>query len=44
LIPYPAEEFKSEKESELVNRLKNWYEKIGFGPISEGSKVWCNFE
>jgi len=44
LIPYPAEEFKSVKESELIERLKNWYDKIGFGPVSDGSKVWCNFE
>jgi len=44
LIPYPAEQFKEEKESELIERLKNWYEEIGFGPVSEGSKVWCNFE
>lgn len=44
VIPYPAEQFKEEKEPELVERLKNWYEKIGFGPVSEDSKVWCNFE
>ena len=44
LIPYPAEEFKSEKEPELIKRLKNWYEEIGFGPVSDGSKIWCNFE
>jgi len=44
IIPYPAEQFKEEKEHELIERLKNWYEEIGFGPVSEGSKVWCNFE
>jgi len=44
LTPYPAEEFKSEKEKELVERLEKWYNKIGFGLVSEGSKVWCNFE
>lgn len=44
LIPYPAEQFKSVKEKELVEKLEKWYDKIGFGPVSEGSHLWCNFE
>jgi hypothetical protein len=44
LIPYPAEQFKSETEKELVERLEKWYDKIGFGPVSIGSHVWSNFE
>lgn len=44
LTPYPAEEFKSKKEKQLVERLEKWYDKIGFGPVSKGSKVWSNFE
>jgi hypothetical protein len=44
LNPYPAESFKLEKEEELVETLKKWYNKIGFGPVSDDSLVWCNFE
>jgi len=44
LIPYPAGHFNSKTEKDVVTILKNWYEKLGFGPVSEGSKVWCNFE
>jgi len=44
LTPYPAEQFKSEKEQELVERLEKWYDKIGFGPLSVNSRLWCNFE
>jgi N-acetylglutamate synthase-like GNAT family acetyltransferase len=46
LIPYPDYEFldKSDKEKELVDRLKNYYTRVGFGPVSEKSLVWNNFE
>ena len=44
LTPYPSEEFISKDEKELVDRLKNYYTRIGFGPVSEDSLVWCNFE
>jgi GNAT superfamily N-acetyltransferase len=44
LIPYPAGHFNSKTEKDVVTILKNWYEKLGFGPVSDGSKVWCNFE
>jgi len=44
LIPYPAGHFSSKTEKDLVTILKNWYDKLGFGPVSEGSKIWCNFE
>ena len=26
-----------------INQLRNWYDKLGFGPIYEGSLVWSNF-
>jgi len=44
LTPYPAAQFKSEKEQELVERLQKWYDNIGFGPVSTDSKLWSNFE
>ena len=46
LIPYPDYEFldKKDKEKELVDRLKNYYTRLGFGPVKEDSLVWCNFE
>ena len=46
LIPYPDYMFldKFDKEKELVDRLKNYYTRIGFGPVSEDSLVWNNFE
>ena len=46
LIPYPDYEFldKVHKEKELVDRLKNYYSRLEFGPVSEGSLVWSNFE
>jgi hypothetical protein len=46
LIPYPDYLFldKIDKEKELVDRLKNYYTRNGFGPVSDGSLVWCNFE
>ena len=46
LIPYPDYEFLSlkDKEKELVERLQKWYDKLEFGPVSEGSLVWSNFE
>ena len=46
LIPYPDYEFldKFDKEKELVDRLKNYYTRVGFGPVSKNSLVWNNFE
>jgi hypothetical protein len=44
LTPYPAEQFKSKKEKELVERLEKWYDKLEFGPVSVGSHLWSNFE
>jgi N-acetylglutamate synthase-like GNAT family acetyltransferase len=46
LIPYPDYMFldKFDKEKELVDRLKNYYTRIGFGPVTEDSLVWNNFE
>ncbi len=46
LIPYPDYEFldKVDKEKELVDRLKNYYSRLEFGTVSEGSLVWSNFE
>jgi GNAT superfamily N-acetyltransferase len=44
LIPYPDDNFPTKDEKQLVDRLKNYYTRIGFGPVSEDSLVWCNFE
>lgn len=46
LIPYPDYLFldKADKEKELVDKLKAYYERLGFGPVSDDSLVWCNFE
>ena len=44
LIPYPDDNFPTKDEKELVDRLKAYYERLGFGPISDKSLVWCNFE
>lgn len=44
LIPYPDDNFPKEDEKELVDRLKNYYSRIGFGPVSDDSLVWSNFE
>lgn len=45
LNPYPAgKSYEPTKEFELVNKLKMWYDKIGFAPISDGSHIWSNFE
>ena len=46
LIPYPDYEFldKKDKEKELVDRLKNYYTRLGFGPVKEDSFVSCNYE
>ena len=46
LIPYPDYEFLDmvDKEKELVDKLKNYYSRLEFGPVSEGSLVWSNFE
>ena len=46
LIPYPDYLFldKTDKEKDLIDRLKNYYTRVGFGPVSENSLVWNNFE
>lgn len=44
LIPYPDDNFPKEDEKKLVDRLKNYYSRIGFGPVKEDSLVWSNFE
>jgi GNAT superfamily N-acetyltransferase len=44
LIPYPDDNFPTKDEKQLVDRLKTYYERLGFGPVSEHSLVWCNFE
>ena len=44
LIPYPDDNFPTKDEKQLVDRLKNYYTRIGFGPVCEGSLVWSNFE
>ena len=44
IIPYPDDNFPTKDEKELVDRLKNYYTRIGFGPVSNDSLVWCNFE
>lgn len=45
LNPYPAgERYEPIREKELVMKLRDWYSKIGFAPINEGSHIWNNFE
>jgi GNAT superfamily N-acetyltransferase len=44
LIPYPDDNFSTKDEEILVDRLKNYYSRLEFGPVSEGSLVWSNFE
>ena len=44
LIPYPDDNFPTKDEKQLVDRLKTYYERLGFGPVKEDSLVWCNFE
>jgi GNAT superfamily N-acetyltransferase len=44
LIPYPDDNFPTKNEKQLVDRLKTYYERLGFGPVKEDSLVWCNFE
>lgn len=44
LIPYPDDNFPTKDEKELVDRLKNYYSRIGFGPVSDDSLIWSNFE
>lgn len=44
LIPYPDDNFKSKDEKKLIDRLKNYYSKLDFGPVSENSLVWSNME
>ena len=44
LIPYPDDNFPTKDEKKLVDRLKNYYSRIGFGPVSTESLVWSNFE
>jgi GNAT superfamily N-acetyltransferase len=44
LIPYPDDNFPTKNEKELVDRLKTYYERLGFGPVKEDSLIWSNFE
>lgn len=44
LIPYPDDNFPTKDEKQLVDRLKNYYSRIGFGPVSNDSLIWSNFE
>jgi GNAT superfamily N-acetyltransferase len=48
LIAYPGEEFNPKDEFKLVNKLKVWYENLGFGPALNHKnywfKVWTNME
>ena len=44
LIPYPDDNFPTKDEKKYIDRLKAYYERIGFGPVSDKSLVWCNFE
>lgn len=44
LIPYPDDNFPTKNEKQLVDRLKNYYSRIGFGPVSNDSLIWSNFE
>lgn len=39
--PYPASDYEPSKEKEVVTKLINWYEDLGFGNVWD--KIWCNF-
>lgn len=44
LIPYPDDNFPTKNEKKLIDRLKNYYSRLEFGPVSENSLVWSNME
>jgi len=45
LNPFPAGDYyEPTEEKNLVNKLKDWYSKIGFAPIKENHYIWNNFE
>jgi GNAT superfamily N-acetyltransferase len=44
LIPYPDDNFPTKNEKKLIDRLKKYYSRLEFGPVSENSLVWSNME
>jgi GNAT superfamily N-acetyltransferase len=45
LNPFPAgTKYEPTEEKSLVNKLREWYSKIGFAPIKENHYLWNNFE
>jgi len=44
LIPYPDDNFRTKNEKKLIDRLKKYYSRLEFGPVSENSLVWSNME
>ena len=44
LTPYPDDESNTSQVWEKVNRLRNWYNKLGFGPIFGNELIYSNFE
>jgi len=43
LIPFPDDNFKTSELFNEVNRLKDWYSKLDFGPIDEKGVIWSNY-
>ena len=44
LIPFPAEDnFEQSKIYDIINPLKKWYKKIGFGHLTDRILIWCNY-
>ena len=44
LIPFPAgDNFEQSKIYDIINPLKKWYDKIGFGHLTDRGMIWCNY-
>ena len=44
LVPFPAEDgFDQSKIYDIINPLKEWYSKLGFGHLTDRSLIWCNY-
>lgn len=45
LTPYPDDDYSEKSEIwNKVNRLRNWYKSLGFGPIFNNELVYSNYE
>jgi GNAT superfamily N-acetyltransferase len=45
LTPYPDDDNVPKKKIwDVINRLKNYYERLGFGPLKKMPLLWSNYE